>query len=107
MVQATTIQGQIDKDEKWAWARHLEITSTFTQANNAVSKAMASNHMFHDLVTTDLNALRRAANDDAAFEVEVKSFSAALDNPIKALQQECKSLLEQHAVRLKYAKGNS
>ena len=107
MVQASTIQGQIDSDEKWAWARSHEITSAFSDARNTVSNAMASNHNFHDLMTADLNAAKKAANDGAVFEVEVNNFSETLDHHIKALQHECKSLLEQHAVRLKYAKGNS
>ena len=107
MVQAASIQGQIDSDEKWAWARSHEITSAFSDARNTVSNAMTSNRNFHDLMTADLNAAKKAANDPHVFEVEVKNFSETLDHHIKALQHECKSLLEQHAVRLKYAKGNS
>ena len=73
-----------------------------------MANVMASTSNFNDFMcTADLNAAKKAANDENQFEAEVKNFSETLDQHIKALQRECKSLLEQQAVRVKYAKGNS
>lgn len=106
MVQASTIQGQIDTDAKWAWAKSPEIEVAVSAARNALSSTMASNPTFHDILTADLNAARKAATDDATFEVQTKHFSQTLDPLIKTLQKQCQALLEQHAVRLKITQGN-
>ena len=108
IAQASSIRLQIDSDEKWAWARHPEIESAFSAARNTVSNAMASNGNFNNLMcTADLNAAKKVANDPHQFEVEVKEFTETLSQHVKALQHECKSLLEQQQVRIKYAKGPS
>ena len=107
MVQAASIQGQIDGDEKWAWARSNEITNAFNDARETLAAALISNPNFHDLITSDLHAAKKAAKDEVAFEVDIKYFSETMGQHIDNLQHECKALLEQHAVRLKYAKGNS
>ena len=108
IAQASSIRLQIDSDEKWAWAKHPEIESAFSAARCAVSNAMAVNGNFNDLMcTADLNAAKKAANDEHQFEIEVKEFTETLSQHVTALQHECKSLLEQQQVRIKYAKGPS
>ena len=73
-----------------------------------MSNAMKVNGNFNDLMcTADLNAAKKVANDEHQFEVEVKNFTETLSQHVKALQHECKSLLEQQQVRIKYAKGPS
>ena len=64
-----------------------------------------SNSDFLDIMcTADLNAAKKDANDENQFEADIKTFSETLDQHVKDLQSECKSLMEQHAVRVKYAK---
>ena len=105
IAQASSIRLQIDSDEKWAWAKHPEIESAFSAARCAVSNAMKVNGNFNDLMcTADLNAAKKDANDENQFEADIKTFSETLDQHVKDLQRECKSLMEQHAVRVKYAK---
>ena len=105
VTQASFIRAQIDSDEKWAWARHHEIQSALNDARNTVANVIMSNSVFLGIMcTADLNAAKKDANDENQFEAEMKTFSETLDQHVNDLQRECKSLMEQHAVRVKYAK---